>query len=153
MPFNRLLTKGFQRYWRYSRGLTLAVAVHVCDAGGRVLLVRTEPDARWRLPEGAALKGETAGDTVARCLAAGAGITITDEPRLFAIYAGAPHASADQIALYTVPSWRLNGDLAKGQSERRHAFFDAGQLPRDTSGAARARINDVRAGRQASELW
>lgn len=154
MPYKRLLTRGFQNYWRRTRGLTFAAFGVVRDAGGRVLLVRPAGAALWQLPGGMVKQGETAGSALERCLKEQAGLGCLAPPRLFAFYAGANATPADQIALFIVPSWTRTMEAPQSDSHGETAgFHEPGRLPHALAPGVQSRVNEAAAARQSAELW
>ena len=118
-----------QRYWRISRGLTLAVAGLVVDDGGRVLLVRDRADAAWRLPGGLAFNDERADEALSRHMAAECGVTAAEPPRLLALDPGASRATGDHIAVYLVSRWQRPEQGRTEAGARETAFVDPSGLP------------------------
>ena len=152
MAANRIITKVLQRYWRLTRGLRLEVRAAIRDAGGRTLLIRSCGAGAWHLPGTAVEYGEAAQDALARAIA-DTGIALSGPVRLFAIYAAKQGGRSVQIALYQVTSWSRTS-LPKGDGAGAECqFFDPAGLPSNVDPAALRRINDITAGRAASDLW
>ena len=139
MPHKKLITKVLQRYWRFSRVLSLEVRACVCDATGRVLLVRDGPAEPWRLPGGPVLRGETAAMAVKRWLALEADLEMTSDPRLYSVHEGKAAGHSDQVALYLILNWR---DLAAGPTANR-GFFAPGRLPHGVGSDTLEWLNDA----------
>lgn len=129
-----------QRYWRISRGLTLAVVGLVVDEGGRVLLVRDDPEGQWRLPGGLAFNDERAIEALRRHLASDCGLAAAEPPRLLALDPGVSRATGDHIAVYLVPRWqRLARDRSRvGAGDT--AFADPNGLPDGLAAGTRERL-------------
>lgn len=151
MPHKKLITKILQRYWRYSRGLSLEVRACAQDAAGRTLLVREHDRAPWRLPGGRVARGETAARAVQRWLAREAALEVTDHPRLYSIYAGQAPLRCDQIALYLALSWREHPETPdKGMTR---AFFEPGGLPQEMDAETLEWLNDAQEARATAQVW
>jgi ADP-ribose pyrophosphatase YjhB (NUDIX family) len=148
-----LVTRVLQRYWRFSRGLTLGAEGCVIDRQGRVLLLRHTERPGWHLPGGGVEKNETVARALVRELREGAGIVVEKAPQLVGIYANFESFPGDHIALFVVRSWRQpavptpNGEIA-GQ-----AFFAPSRLPQGIHSSAEARIREVLDGRPRSLAW
>lgn len=154
MPYKRLLTKGFQNYWRRSRGLTLAAFAVITDASGKVLLVKAPGSPLWHLPGGRVLKGETAPGALERCLMSQAGLLCLAPPSLFAVYAGSALAPADQVALFVVPSWTQSQAVYPPNAHNSGMeFHQPGRLPHALAPGVQTVINDAVSARQSAELW
>ncbi|MBL8565874.1 MAG: NUDIX domain-containing protein [Hyphomicrobiaceae bacterium] len=147
---SRAVSLFLQRYWRFSRGLTLAVEAAVIDGEGRFLLIRGPRERFWRLPGGPVEKGEAAGDAVARVLRTRAAIEPGGAAELFAVYRAPPHTGSDHVALMVVRAWSAwtpNRHGARSRSALGEiGSFGPGELPRDTDPVAAARISDVARG-------
>lgn len=88
----------FQRYWRYSRSLPLAVECCIEDSAGGILLVKDQSGTCWKLPRGDVLRGESAGLAVHRLIKNSAIAPVT-APTLISIEA--PDAAGEPyVALY-----------------------------------------------------
>lgn len=140
MSAQKVVSWLLQRYWRLSRGLTLAVAGVVLDEGGRVLLVRDTPQGPWRLPGGLALRTERAGEALRRRLASDAAITTEKPPRLLALDKGHARATGDHVAVYLIEAWerRSGADALHGAAET--GFFGLGELPSGLDVGLRERL-------------
>lgn len=147
---SRAVSLFLQRYWRFSRGLTLAVEAAVIDGEGRFILVRGPRERLWRLPGGPVEKGEAAGDAVSRVLRTTAAIEPGGPAELFGIYRAPSHAGSDHVALMVVRTWSAwtpNKQGSRPRSSRGEVgAFGPGELPGDTDPVVAARIADVMRG-------
>lgn len=155
MPFSRIVSACFRHYWRFSRGLVLIVSGAVFDAEGRVLLVRSDTNAPWRLPGGYVEKGEDVELALARCLAT-SGIEPTGSATTFAIYAH-PGSSRVHVALLVLRDWRqplADPAADRAATDRGHfAFMPATALPEGTDPAVRARLAELDGTAAPSPTW
>ena len=149
----RVFTKVMQRYWRFSRGLTLGAQGIVVDAQDRVLLIKHTYRPGWHFPGGGVERNETTRQALVRELAEEAGVELLDEPELFGIYANFRAFPSDHIALFLVRGWcqpvapRPNYEIAA------HGFFARDELPADINLPTLRRLGEVfeRAPRDA--MW
>jgi 8-oxo-dGTP pyrophosphatase MutT (NUDIX family) len=153
MVTNSLLVKALQRYWRFTRGLTMGAQGMVLDAGQRVLLVRHGYRPGWHMPGGGVEKHEAIAETLARELQEEVGIELTAKPELFGVYSHFDTFPADHIALFVVRDWRQTRVPLPNREIAEQRFFTVDDLPHDTTRGARRRIAEVLNGAPRSETW
>lgn len=153
MLAEKVIRKTLQRYWRYSRGLTLGAQGVVLDGAGRVLLVRHTYRPGWHFPGGGVERRETAEEALARELAEEAGVTLSGPPELFGLYANHVIFPGDHVALYLVRAWRQAAVPRPNAEIAAQAMFPWDALPPDTSAPTRARILEIFGGQSRSPHW
>lgn len=147
-----MLRKALQRYWRYSRGLTLGAQGVVLDGERRVLLIRHTYRPGWHFPGGGVEKGETVEDALARELFEEAGVELTGPPELFGLFANHRIFPGDHVALFIVRAWRQTPMRPTVEiAEQRLFALDA--LPEDTNAPTRARLLEITGARPRSPHW
>jgi ADP-ribose pyrophosphatase YjhB (NUDIX family) len=149
----KLITKTLQRFWRYSRGLTMGAQGAVIDSENRVLLIRHTYRPGWHFPGGGVEKRETAEDALRRELQEEAGVELTGPPELFGLYANHRMFPGDHIALYVVRSWRQSRVPVPNAEIAEQGFFALDALPDATAPATLNRVLEIRALRARSPLW
>ena len=153
VPGAKLVSRGLQRYWRVSRGLTLGAQGCVLDATNRVLLIRHTYRPGWHFPGGGVEKGETVEVALARELQEEAGILIDGRAKLFGLYDNNQLFPGDHIALFVVRSWRQPSVPPPNREIAEQGFFAQGKLPDNVNQPTRARIQEILGSGVPAEMW
>jgi 8-oxo-dGTP pyrophosphatase MutT (NUDIX family) len=151
-PFSSLLVKAVQPWHRLRRGLTLGVRVAVFDAAGRVLLVRHTYVPGWWLPGGGVDRTETLRQAAERELHEEAGIIAEEAPSLHGMFLNERAFPGDHVACFIVRKfrrleWTPNLEIVETR------FFGTDNLPDETTGGSRRRIEEIVGGKELSEEW
>jgi 8-oxo-dGTP pyrophosphatase MutT (NUDIX family) len=131
-------------WWFVTRPFSLGVLALVVDEEGRILLVEQTYRSGWYLPGGSVRKREGLDDALRRELREEVGVEPSAPPRLHGVYWNFADRKSDYVAVFVVDSWQRRP--AKSLEIARDAFFAPGELPEDTSPAARQRIGELVAG-------
>lgn len=153
MFFEKLIRRALQRYWRYSRGLTLGAQGVVLDGENRVLLVRHTYRPGWHFPGGGVERDETLEDALRRELREEAGVTLTRPPELFGLYANHRQFPGDHIALFVVRGWEQRSAPRPNMEIAEQAMFPWDALPEQVTPPARERLREILASEPRSEHW
>jgi len=153
VPPEKMIRKALQRYWRYSRGLTLGAQGAVLDADNRVLLIRHTYRPGWHFPGGGVERGETVEDALGRELAEEAGVTLTGAPELFGLYANHHFFPGDHIALFVVRAWRQDAVPPPNREIAEQALFPCDALPDTINPPTRQRIREIVSAEPRTPHW
>jgi ADP-ribose pyrophosphatase YjhB (NUDIX family) len=149
----KIVTKALQRYWRWSRGLTLGAQGCVIDEQNRILLIRHGYRPGWHFPGGGVEYGESALTALKRELEEEAGVVATAEPRLFGIFDNGEKYAGDHVVLYVVRQWTQPRVPPPSKEIAEQGFFHTDQLPDAVSPQTAVRIAEIMGARPRSELW
>jgi 8-oxo-dGTP pyrophosphatase MutT (NUDIX family) len=148
-----VLKKLLQRYWRWTRALTLGARAMVLDSEGRLLLVRHTYTPGWQLPGGGVELGETIETALERELMEEAGIRLQGVPELFGIYSNGKAFPGDHVALFVVRAWHQERPLQATHEIAEARFFRLGELPDSTTAATRRRIDELQGQCSRQPMW
>ena len=148
-----LVVRALQVYWRTTRALTMGSQGLVIAPDRRVLLVRHTYRSGWHFPGGGVEKGETIHSALARELREEAGVTFSDAPELFGVYANFHAFPCDHIAFFVVRDWEQKESFRPSAEIAECRRFAIDDLPNDTVEPVRRRLTEVLEGVQRSEFW
>jgi 8-oxo-dGTP pyrophosphatase MutT (NUDIX family) len=131
-------------WWFVARPRSVGVLGLVLDDERRILLVEQTYRDGWYLPGGGVHRKEGLDEALRRELREEVGIEPTETPRLHGVYWNFAESKSDYVAVFVVERWQRRP--AKSREIARDAFFPPGELPEDTSPAARRRIAELDAG-------
>jgi len=149
----KMIHKALQRYWRYSRGLTLGAQGVVLDAQDRVLLIRHTYRPGWHFPGGGVEKGETAEDALRRELREEAGVTLTGPPELFGLYANHRLFPGDHIVLFVVRAWHQEAVPKPNAEIAEQVLVPWDALPETINPPTRQRIREIMSAAPRTPHW
>lgn len=140
-------------YWRFARGATLGARGMVVDGGGRVFLVKHSYVDGWHLPGGGVETGETLLESLTRELHEEGGIELAGAPQFHGMFFNRKVSRRDHVAVYVVREWRQEKMPEPNREIVACGFFDAADLPPDTTPGTRRRIEEVLQNRPLIEDW
>jgi 8-oxo-dGTP pyrophosphatase MutT (NUDIX family) len=153
LPQEWIIRKALQRYWRFSRGLTLGARGMVIDEAGRLLLVRHTYSRGWLFPGGGVEFGETIEMALGRELSEEAGIVLAGRPELFGIYSNRAIFPGDHVALFLVREWTRERVPEPNTEIAETAFFAPDALPEGTTAGTRRRVDELLRRQPRQEAW
>lgn len=153
MPAAKIVTRTLQRYWRWSRGLTLGAQGVVIDSRGHVLLIRHSYRPGWHFPGGGVERKESVTAALERELNEEAGIVLSAPPELFGLYANHRHFPGDHIALFVVRNWTQPSVPAANYEVAEQAFFDPATLPDTTHPPVQQRLAEILHAVPRTPVW
>ncbi len=133
--------------------VTLGVRLVAFDVEGRVFLVRQTYIPGFHLPGGGVGPGETCREAALREAREEGGLRCPTPPELFGIYLNLALARRDHVALFIARGAEAGPESSGGLEVREAGFHPPDALPEATTPATRARIAEVLAGRQVSDIW
>jgi ADP-ribose pyrophosphatase YjhB (NUDIX family) len=137
---------------RIRRPVTLGVRAIVRDGEGRVLLVRHTYVPGWYLPGGAVDPGESVGEALAREVLEEASVKILGVPRLIGIYFNR-RGRNDHVVLFEVLDLEQTSPRMPDHEIVEARFFPLDALPKGTTPATRARLDEYRNKGAISPIW
>lgn len=123
------------------------------DPQSRIFLIKHSYVTGWHLPGGGVEPGETLGMALERELREEGNIELTGAAELFGIYWNRRATARDHVALYVVRSFRQSTPPQPNSEIVAHGFFALDALPDGTTASTRARVAEVREGREAAPIW
>jgi ADP-ribose pyrophosphatase YjhB (NUDIX family) len=142
-----------QRYWRFSRGLTLGAQGMVLADDNRVLLIRHTYRPGWHYPGGGVEWAETVGEALGRELEEEGGVILEGPPELFAVYTNFERFPGDHIAFFVVRSWRQPVPPVPNHEIAEAAFFPVDALPDGCHPSVRQRLEEVLGAKPRTARW
>ncbi len=133
--------------------MTLGVRGLVIDEAGKVLLVRHTYVNGYYLPGGGVEGGETLEQAMTRELSEEGNIVLDGSPPLHGIYLNRSASPRDHVALYVVREFRQVAPHVPDREIAEAGFFSLDALPKGTTRATRARLDEVLKGAPVSPYW
>ena len=153
MKCELMIRRAMQRYWRWSRGLTLGARGIVIDGDGRFLLVRHTYTPGWIFPGGGVERGETIETSLVRELAEEVNVELLAPPELFGIYSNESIYPGDHVALYLVRRWSQSRMPEPNREIAEAGFFAPDRLPEGITAGTRRRVAELQGLAARSVLW
>jgi 8-oxo-dGTP pyrophosphatase MutT (NUDIX family) len=150
--FLGFLLKAVQPLHRMTRGLTLGVRIAAFDDAGQVLLVRHTYTPGWSFPGGGVDTKETLRQAAVRELREEAGLIAEETPRLHGMFSNEQAFPGDHVACFIVRRFRRI-DWSPNLEIMEIGFYPPNNLPEDTTGGTRRRIEEILTGSQPAEQW
>lgn len=148
-----IIRRTMQRYWRWSRALTLGARGIVIDGDGRILLVRQTYSPGWIFPGGGVERRETIATALERELAEEANVVLEAPPELFGVYSNESIYPGDHVAIYVVRHWSQSHMPGPNREIAEVGFFAPHGLPEGTTPGTRRRLAELLSGASKSAAW
>lgn len=150
MTLSRIVARGFQSYWRLSRGLSLGAEVFLTDASGRLLL-RSDAGGYWRLPGTTVTSGEGAQAAAHRALRALGLGDVSAPDALFWLFVDPKPLPWDVVATFRLQLTRAD-PASPHQAGEGLDFFAPDGLPAAVEPATMVRLRALIEGRAPFEV-
>ena len=148
-----LVTKLYQKYWRFSRSVTLGAQGIVLDQDKKVLLVKHGYRSGWHLPGGGVEKNETTNSALEREIFEEAGIILKTPAKLHGIFTNFDAFPGDHIAVYIINDWEQPSIPKPNYEIIEQRFFAYPELPSEIAEGAKNRLKEVFDKAEISENW
>jgi ADP-ribose pyrophosphatase YjhB (NUDIX family) len=133
-------------------GTTLGVRV-IAVSDGRILLVRHTYVSGWHLPGGGVHAGETAEAAARRELLEETGYAAAESGRFVALYFNEAMAGRDHVALYHLPTCRMQRAFRPNREIAEIGLYPPDSLPDGTTAATRRRLAELFERASPAEHW
>ena len=153
MVIEKLTRLTLQRYWRFSRSLTVGAQGVVIDRDNRVLLIRHTYRPGWHFPGGGVEKNETVLTALNRELYEEARVTCDMTPELFGLYANFRHFPSDHVSLFIIRHWHQPEPPKPNREIAEHGFFKYTELPADINQPTQRRLVEIFDKVPRAEIW
>ena len=150
---NRVLTKLFQRYWRFSRSVTLGAQGLIFDKDNRILLIKHGYCPGWHFPGGGVEHNETINTALERELFEEVGLIIKSPPKLHGIFTNFRAFPGDHIALFIIKDWEQPTIPSPNREIIEQRFFNYNDLPDDLAKGPRNRLFEIFENQEITETW
>lgn len=131
--------------------ITLGAMAIIINDLNQILLVKHTYDPCWYIPGGGVKRGESTKTAILRELKEEVGLSVLEEPVLFAIYHRFYRGVNDYPVVYIVKKYSQGN--ANSPEIKEMGWFDYQQLPEMTSPGTRRRLTEYFAKLSPSDVW